>query len=192
MAALRLFLRPGTLLPSQGHPFMRFAYADPPYFGYGKFYKDHHPEAMVWDDIETHKRLVERLMDDYRDGWALSLTSGNLHDILPLCPKSVRIAAWVKPFCSFKKNVSPAYAWEPVLFISPQKHDITTPTVRDWLAENITLKKGLTGAKPANFARWVFKLLKAKYGDTLDDLFPGTKGVSEEWVKYQAEMDLFG
>jgi hypothetical protein len=32
------------------------------------------------------------------------------------------------------------------------------------------------GAKPAAFCRWVFGLLGAAPGDTLDDLFPGSGG----------------
>jgi hypothetical protein len=96
---------------------MRFAYADPPYFGYAeKFYGDRHPEAAAYDKIETHAALIVRLSEEFPDGWALSMTSGNLKDILPLCPADARVAAWVKPFCSFKPNVNPAYAWEPVVF----------------------------------------------------------------------------
>jgi hypothetical protein len=163
---------------------MRFAYADPPYLGYGEFYAELHPNALDWNDPATHRDLIARLCDEYGDGWAMSLTSGNLHDILPMVPKTARVGAWVKPFCSFKKHVSPAYAWEPVIFMGGRKHDLTEPTVRDWVAESITLKRGLTGAKPRGFCRWVFSLLKAQRGDTLDDLFPGSGAVGAAWAEW--------
>ena len=47
---------------------MRFAYADPPYLGCGSRYIEHHPNAMIWDDPEEHRRLIERLCDDLPDG----------------------------------------------------------------------------------------------------------------------------
>lgn len=166
---------------------MKFAYADPPYLGYGSFYTELHPNALDWDNPASHRSLIARLCDEYSDGWALSLTSGNLHDILPMAPKAARIGAWVKPFCSFKKNVSPAYAWEPVIFMGGRKHDASEPTVRDWVAESITLKRGLTGAKPRGFCRWVFELLKAQPGDTFDDLFPGSGAVSAAWSEWTGE-----
>lgn len=40
------------------------------------------------------------------------------------------------------------------------------------------------GAKPAVFARWVFELLGARPGDTLDDLFPGSGGIARAWAAY--------
>lgn len=166
---------------------MRFAYADPPYLGYGSYYADRHAEARSWDDPETHRQLIARLCDDYSDGWALSLTSGNLHDILPMCPRAARIAAWVKPFASFKPGVNPAYAWEPVIFTGGRKRDRTEATVRDWVAESITLQRGLCGAKPRGFCRWIFDLLGAQKGDTLDDLFPGSNAVAAAWAEWIGE-----
>ncbi|WP_155634474.1 hypothetical protein [Burkholderia stagnalis] len=89
---------------------MRFAYADPPYLGLAeKFYGHLHPEAAAYDHIDAHKALVARLCDEFSDGWAMSMTSGNLHDILPIVPKEARIMAWVKPFASFKPGVGVAY-----------------------------------------------------------------------------------
>jgi len=38
----------------------------------------------------------------------------------------------------------------------------------------ITLKRGLTGAKPEAFCRWVLDLLGYADGDEIIDLFPGT------------------
>jgi hypothetical protein len=153
---------------------VKFAYADPPYLGCGKLYADRHQEAMVWDDPASHKRLIERLCDEYSDGWALSLHEPSLRVILPMCPADARIASWVKPFAAFKKNVTRAYTWEPVIFHRGRPRTREQDTWRDHLSEPIALRKGLTGAKPWKFCEWVLNGLNYKPGDTLDDLFPGT------------------
>lgn len=158
---------------------MKFAYADPPYYGYSKFYKGLHDEAAKWDDLDTHRELISRLESEYADGWALSMTSGNLFDVLPLCPRRARIAAWVKPFASFKPGVQPGYTWEPVVFVRTKPADRESFTIKDHLAESITLQRGLTGAKPHRFNQWILDLLGFTDGeDTLDDLFPGTGGMA--------------
>ena len=74
---------------------MRFAYADPPYLGCCKLYEHYHPDGRCWDDLETHALLVARLVEDYPDGWALSLSSPSLREILPLTPTDARVEAWV-------------------------------------------------------------------------------------------------
>ncbi len=167
---------------------MKFAYADPPYFGYSeKFYGDLHESAADYDNIEVHKQLLQKLEDEY-DGWALHMTSGNLHDILPLCPKDARVMAWVKPFASFKKHVTVAYAWEPVIVKGGRKRPITERTVRDWCAANITLKRGFTGAKPNEVVWWILDILYADPEDTIDDLFAGSGAVTkaiESWREAQ-------
>lgn len=169
---------------------LRVAYADPPYLGCCRLYgHEHGPEGRCWDEVETHRLLLERLVREYPDGWALSLSSSSLRTILPLCPPTVRVAAWVKPFCAFKKGVRPAYAWEPVIFHGGRNPGMgfahppplkggkqTTP--KDFLAANITLRKGLTGAKPPTFNAWVLDLLGFRPGDELHDLFPGTGGMA--------------
>jgi hypothetical protein len=153
---------------------VRFAFADPPYLGCGARYKDNHPEAMAWDDPETHRALIARLASDYPDGWVMCLSSPSLRTILPMCPDDIRIGSWVKPFAAFKVNVNPAYAWEPVIWRGGRRGDRTRDTVRDWFSKEITLKRGLTGAKPEAFCRWALDLLGYEIGDTVDDLFPGT------------------
>jgi hypothetical protein len=151
-----------------------FAFADPPYLGCGKLYAAHHPQALDWDSPERHAALVEQLVAEFPDGWAMSLSTPSLRTILPMCPPTVRVAAWVKPFASFKPNVNPAYAWEPVIFMGGRKRSRTEATVRDWVAESITLKKGLAGAKPPAFCRWVLDFLGVDATDEVVDLFPGT------------------
>lgn len=153
---------------------MKFAYADPPYLGCAmKLYGDH-PDAAVYDTVEGHRLLIERLCDEYADGWALSMASTNLRTLLPLCPEDARVGAWVKPFASFKPGVPVAYAWEPVVFRGGRKRGRDEPTVRDWVSEVIMLKKGCPGAKPPKFVMWVIDLLGAAPEDDLDDLFPGS------------------
>ena len=45
-----------------------------------------------------------------------------------------------------------------------------------------TLPGRVIGAKPAAVCRWIFDLLGAEPGDTLDDLFPGSGAVSRAWA----------
>lgn len=172
---------------------MRFAYADPPYLGMAaKFYGHLHPEAKAFDSLDAHAELLRRLRDEFPDGWALSLASTNLKDILPLCIPPFRVAAWVKPFASFKPNVAPAYAWEPVIFSGGRKSTREEPSGRDFLACGITLKRGFTGAKPEAFVHWVLEdLLHAKPDDEIHDLFPGSGAVGraiESWRNRAARI----
>lgn len=159
---------------------LRFAYADPPYLGCGaRLYGE--PE---WDDIATHRRLIERLTDEYPDGWVLSCTSGNVFDLAPLCPSGCRLGAWVKPFAAFKPNVNPAFAWEPVIWRGGRtKRSRKDDTIRDWHSENITMLRGVPGAKPPGFAMWVTQLLGAdvRKGDTITDLFHGSGAMLGVW-----------
>jgi hypothetical protein len=89
--------------------------------------------------------------------------------------------AWVKPFCIFKPNVNPAYAWEPVLVRGGRKRGRDLPTVRDWVSANITLKKGMSGVKPDAFSHWLFEVLGMQEGDEFVDLFPGSGAVTRAW-----------
>jgi hypothetical protein len=157
---------------------MRFAYADPPYIGQAKKHYSHDPRCAEVD----HAELVEKLCK--YDAWALSLSSPSLFIILPLCPRDVRVMAWVKPFASFKPGVNPAYAWEPVIVRGRRKRARSEPTVRDWVSANITLKKGLSGAKPEAFSAWLFSAVGLREGDEFHDLFPGTGGVTAAWERY--------
>jgi hypothetical protein len=163
---------------------IRCAYADPPYLGCGVSRYGDHPEAVVYDSIDGHRRLIERLAAEFPDGWALSLHAPSLRHILPLCPEDCRIGAWVKPFASFKPGVNPAYTWEPVIWRGGRKRERREPSVRDHLACNVTLRAGFCGAKPGDFCRWVFALLGLRHGDELVDIFPGSGAVSRAWEQY--------
>lgn len=164
---------------------MRFAIADPPYVGQSAKHYGHHPDYAGEVD---HEALIQRLVADFPDGWALCCSSPSLRYLLPLCPEDVRVMAWVKPFCSFKPGVNPAYAWEPVLVYGGRPRTRGMNTVRDWLAANITLQRGLSGVKPDAFCYWLFEVLGMQAGDELADLFPGSGAVSRAWERYQQQF----
>ena len=158
---------------------MKVAYADPPYIGQAK---KHYGDTEV-----DHRELVKRLM--CFESWALSCSSPSLREILSYCPNNVRIAAWVKPFCSFKPNINPAYAWEPVIFYGSRAwHGRGQNTVRDWVSANITIERGLCGAKPPEFCYWLFELLGMQPDDDFYDLFPGTGTVTDCWLKWRTKL----
>lgn len=166
-----------------------------------------HFDGGCWDDPETHARLIKWLTVIYPDGWAMSASVPSLRTLLPMCPEDVRIASWVKSFSAFKKGVRPAYAWEPVIFrggrnpgsghphAPPEKggkqntpkdfHLTETDGMEPWevIVCPITLRKGLTGAKPAAFCDWVIDLLNARpdLGDRVADVFTGTGIFGERW-----------
>lgn len=161
---------------------MRFAYADPPYIRQAK---RHYKNEELCSEV-NHRVLLGYLTENF-DGWALSCSSSSLKEILTMdtCPDDVRIGAWVKPFCSFKANVNPAYAWEPVIFWNAKKRGRDVPTVRDFVSENITLRKGLSGAKPVKFCYWIFELLGLEEHDDFVDVFPGTRIVETAWRSWR-------
>lgn len=164
---------------------MKFAYADPPYIGQAKKHYSDDPNCAE----VNHQILINTMCESY-DGWALSCSSPSLKQILEMCPEDVRVMAWVKPFCAFKVNVNPAYAWEPVIVWHPRKRERSQLTVRDWLSEPMTLKKGISGAKPEAFCYWIFEVLNLCPEDEFDDLFPGSGVVRRCWEKWQSQKSL--
>lgn len=168
---------------------MKFAYADPPYPGQSKkHYGDHRDYAGEVD----HPALIERLVAEFPDGWALSTDQGSLRGLLPLCPEKTRVMAWVKPFASIKKNVYPTYAWEPVILHGGRnafgdRHKM----VRDWMAAMppVFVGKSLdatAGQKPDEFCLWLFDCFGAEPTDELHDLFPGSGAVGAAWERFCA------
>lgn len=169
---------------------MRAAYADPPYIGNAKRHYSHDPRCAEVD----HARLICRLARF--DAFALSCKSdaGELEMLLRVArralawkgkdPKRLRVSPWVKPFCSFKPGVNPAFAWEPVIWWSSRPRTREQQTVRDWVSANITLKTGLAGAKPHAFNFWLFELLNLQPDDKFVDIYPGTGRVAEAWTRY--------
>jgi len=163
---------------------MKFAYADPPYIGQAEKHYSHDDDCAE----VNHRVLIGSLQRQY-DAWALSMsaTMYSLKTIVPLLPGEARMGAWVKPFASFKPNVNPAYTWEPVAFFSRRDRNRSEETVKDHVAESITMQRGLAGAKPENFCFWLFDLVGLRAEDEFVDLFPGTGAVEkahDRW--YQA------
>ena len=159
---------------------MRVAYADPPYPGLARLYKDH-PD---YDGEVEHATLL-RLLTETFDAWALHTYSNALRELLPLCPETTRVLAWVKPWASWKKGVSPAYAWEPILIHGGRAREDATK-VRDFLACHPATDWEFPGAKPRLVGRWVFAALGLEPDDLLIDLFPGSGAVSAAWEEYRA------
>lgn len=154
---------------------MGFAYADPPYLGCcDRYGHRHEPPFGCWDRPQAHGELVAMLRGEF-DGWALSLSSTSLRDILPFCPDDIRIGSWTKTFCAHKANVRMAYSWEPVIFVPGRDRSSDgAPVGHDSLVEPITLQRGLVGAKSERFCRWVLDLMGYVDGDEMHDMFPGT------------------
>ena len=173
---------------------MRFAYADPPYIGQSK---KHYGREEV-----DHAALLVELRRF--DGWALSCSSATLWEIARLrdgqgdflVSVDVRVGAWVKPFCSFKPNVNPAYAWEPVLFWGGRKRGRELPTVRDWVSATPPMftrsqRSKVKGEKPDDFSFWLFEVLGMGPGDEFVDLFPGSGAVALAWDRWRAQFPSF-
>jgi hypothetical protein len=162
---------------------MRLAYADPPYPGCAHLYQEN-------TEVD-HEKLIRQLTE--YDGWLLHTSSTALLSLATFIPKKARLMAWVKPFAAFKRNVSVAYAWEPVIVMAARKPVVRPGTryvSRDWIAASCTLKTGLCGAKPLDVAWWGFEMLGAEPGDTLDDLYPGTNAVGRAWTAWRASRAL--
>lgn len=170
---------------------LRAAYADPPYLGCGKtHYGRLHPEAADYDNPETHRLLIERLSDEF-DCWAFSLHEPSLRILLPMCPPDVRVGVWVKPFASFKPNVTRAWTWEPVFFRFHADRRISrnAPTWRDHVSAPIAMRKGFPGAKPEAFSFWMFEGLNLLPEDDFHDLFPGSGSVTQAWAKWKQRSE---
>jgi len=161
---------------------MRFAYADPPYIGQAKRHYADHPDYAGEVD---HANLIERLVAEYPDGWALSASSPSLAELLPLCPKNSRVMAWVKPNASFKAypnapNARLFYAWEPVILWLPSRRP-DAPVSADWVSANRVQRNpsNTRGSKPQAFCYWLFDAFGMTDDDILDDIFPGSGAVSD-------------
>lgn len=171
---------------------LRIGYADPPYPGCAHLYRDHPDYAGEVD----HAALIRRLEDEFA-GWVLhtAATPRAMALLAPLVEKieGARWMSWVKGFAAFKRNVSVAYAWEPVIVKAARKPAVSKRLVmRDWIQESITLKRGLTGAKPEAVCHWAFEMVGARPEDDLVDLFPGTGAVTRAWATWRGKFTLPG
>lgn len=170
---------------------MKLAYADPPYPGQSaKHYADH-PD---FDGEVDHRALLRHLTSSF-DGWVLHTASTTLGHVLRLAEDEdidgFRVMAWVKPFAAFKRNVSVAYAWEPVL-VKPVRKPVVSGRIvmRDWVSESITLQRGLTGAKPEAVCRWAFEVAGLEADDELVDLYPGSGAVTRAWEAWRSQLRM--
>jgi len=144
---------------------VRVAYADPPYPGLAHYY----PENQEVD----HTSLLERLQAF--DGWALSTSAVALAGVLRLCPSGVRVCSWVKRERS-------GSAWEPVIVKSARASLV--PDALVYRGRFNAFPGAMIGMKPPQFCVWLFGLLGVGFGDSLDDLFPGSGAVSLAWARY--------
>lgn len=167
---------------------MKFAYADPPYYGQGKkLYGSLHPEAYIWDDKQSHLDLIATLDRDY-DGWAMSCNPADLYWILN-GRDDIRVCAWTKTFHQIRPLASVQFAWEPVLICNPRKVKNRKPMVRDWMACARAMRKGLVGAKPDAFNVWVLDLLGFDPSkDTITEIFIGTNGMEKILTTYEMAL----
>lgn len=174
---------------------MRLAIADPPYpafkgsggvknrasrwYGTGQRSttdraSDWHPDAHLWDQDETHRALLERLLSEY-DGWAIATSPDGLRAYGSL-PSAARLMAWVKP------NGQPGAhrlrsCWEPVIVFPPEGRR-SNRGGRGQVPDVLTCpapRVGFNGAKPVEWTRWVLDALCFDpTTDVLEDLFPGS------------------
>jgi hypothetical protein len=158
---------------------MRFAYADPPYPGLARRYYDR-------EEVD-HRELVDLLVDEYPDGWALSTSSEALRDVWSLCPEGTRLHVWVNHGRRVRAYRA-LHAFEALLVFGGRGRRL--PVVEDlsdvliWGGRQHSHPGALVGMKPAAFCEWMFRLLGASRGDRLDDLFPGSGAVARAWRLY--------
>ena len=166
---------------------LRIGYADPPYVGCAHLY----PENEEVD----HAALIERLERDF-DGWVLhaAATPRSMAALAPIVAETgARWMSWVKGFAAFKRNVPVAHAWEPVI-VKPARKPVVSKrlVMRDWIECSITLKRGMTGAKPEAVCHWAFEMVGARPEDDLVDLYPGSGAVTRAWSTWRGKFVLPG
>lgn len=173
---------PRAPAPADGS-FKTFGYADPPYPGFARRYYAH-------EEVD-HAALVAQLELKTPDGWALSTNSASLRAVLALCPADVRVAAWVKGSRKVKARFA-RQSWEPVILRGGRDQLLVDEVLDDSLicatsARARSHPGALIGMKPAAFSAWVFRMLGARIGDALIDVFPGSGAVSRAWDLHTAK-----
>lgn len=188
----------------------RFAVADPPYPGQSFRHYGLHKD---YDGEVDHDELISRLVTNY-EGWALHTSAPGLfhcqlilsrYGLTPINELTFkgggdyRLFAWAKPFAAFKRNVKVAYTWEPVLIkalrpaepkriegIVSRDHLAEAESEEEAICESITMKRGLTGAKPERVCHWVFEAAGLDPTDEFHDLYPGSGAVTRAWESWKA------
>jgi hypothetical protein len=169
----------------------RLAYADPPYPGLSRRYYGDHPDYAGEVD---HRELLSRLQR--YDGWALSTSAAALPRICAqaeeLGIRGIRVAAWVRGSRPHP-HAGILNAWEPVVYRpAPRGARILTHAIQDVLEtarprRRPTLPGNVVGMKRPEYLAWVFELMGAAQGDTLEDLYPGSGIVGRTWLFFQGE-----
>lgn len=174
---------------------MKLCIADPPYLGRamrwygeggcgdgkGSNQADNHPDALRWDNPETHRQLVRDLETTY-DGWAIAMSVHSLSTYLPVVGtdsrNGIRVCVWHKP-SAITSGSRITNHWEPVLVRVPDGRrgwDSGMERTKDVLVAS-TPNVGFRGAKPKEWTLWVLALLGYQKGDVVEDLFNGSGAV---------------
>jgi hypothetical protein len=79
--------------------------------------------------------------------------------------------------------------WEPVVFAGARQLPGSAPQAVDALAGRAPRRRSkrpdaVIGSKPPDFCAWLFGLLGALPGDSLDDLYPGSGTVTWAWQRW--------
>lgn len=167
--------RPGGPLRVTARSRARRWYGDGPRAQSDSPRADFHADAGVWDDLSEHRRLIERLADEF-DGWAIATTPDGLGAYHPL-PIGADIMAWHRP-TAIPGGGRLIRRWEPVIvFIPESRRGRGGERVSDVLTA--APARGFVGAKPAAWTRWVLAALGYDPAtDELVDMFPGSGAVA--------------
>ncbi len=163
---------------------LRLAYADPPYPKLARRYYQSEPDYAGEVD---HVELVSRLQEC--DGWALSTSEDALPMVLSLLVGvDVSVAAWFRGERRVRTS-RPLSSWEPVVYVPARRVVVpSSSAVCDALVHRarprMTEPRRVVGQKPAAFAFWLFGLLGARPGDTMDDMFPGSGTIGRAWTMF--------
>ena len=175
---------------------MKFIIADPPYlgravryygqggcgYGYGIGQADNHPQAHIWDNPETHKKLAQDLLDNY-DGFAIALTVHSLSTYLEVIKtdsrNNIRIMSWIKPSAVPSGNRI-STSWEPVIIkmAKGRKNHNEGVRMKDYLIANPP-RQNFMGSKPQEWTNWVLDAMGFRDGDEVTDMFEGSGAVTK-------------
>ena len=100
----------------------------------------------------------------------------------------VSVAAWFRGERRVRTS-RPLSSWEPVVYVPARRVVVpSSSAVCDALVHRarprMTEPRRVVGQKPAAFAFWLFGLLGARPGDTMDDMFPGSGTIGRAWTMF--------